>query len=184
VFRVNTDGTSFTNLHSFTGGSDGAGPNAGVILSGNTLYGTAEQGGSSANGTVFAVNTNGTGFANLYSFTARDPVTYTNSDGCNPYGGLILSGNSLYGTAELGGSLAYGTLFALKLVPILGIAPAGNQVVLSWPTWSQNFGLQTTTNLSSGSWSNVTSGITTAGADYVFTNKVNSKAAFFRLLQQ
>jgi len=133
---------------------------------------------------VFAVNTNGTGFANLYSFTARDPVTYTNRDGCNPWAGLILSGNTLYGTAELGGSLAYGTLFALSLVPSLGIVQAGKQVVLSWPTWAPNFGLQITTNLSSGSWSNITSGITNAGANYVFTNKMNSKAAFFRLRQQ
>ena len=40
VFAVNTDGTGFTNLYSFTDGSDGANPNAGLILSGNTLYGT------------------------------------------------------------------------------------------------------------------------------------------------
>ena len=70
VFAVNTDGTGFTTLHSFTGGSDGADPNAGLILSGNTLYGTASHGGSSGNGTVFAVNTDGTGFTNLHSFTA------------------------------------------------------------------------------------------------------------------
>ena len=45
-------------------------PYGGLILSGNTLYGTAQYGGSSGNGTVFAVNTDGTGFTNLYSFTA------------------------------------------------------------------------------------------------------------------
>src|SRR5450759_5024892 len=45
---------TFTNLHSFTApsgsnstNSDGAVPYAGLILSGNILYGTAEQGGSS-----------------------------------------------------------------------------------------------------------------------------------------
>ena len=77
VFAVNTDGTGFTNLHSFTAksglastNSDGAYPSAGLILSGNTLYGTANGGGSSGNGTVFAVNTDGTGFTNLHSFTA------------------------------------------------------------------------------------------------------------------
>ena len=42
-----------------------------LILSGNTLYGTASSGGSSGDGTVFAVNTDGTGFTTLHSFTWR-----------------------------------------------------------------------------------------------------------------
>src|SRR5260370_34822433 len=55
----------FTTLYNFTGGSDGANPTAGVILSNNTLYGTASVGGGSGAGTVFAVNSDGTGFSNL-----------------------------------------------------------------------------------------------------------------------
>ena len=43
----------------------------GLILSGNTLYGTAYYGGSAGNGTVFALNTNGTGFTTLHTFTAE-----------------------------------------------------------------------------------------------------------------
>jgi len=88
----------FTNLYNFTGGSDGASPEAGLILSGNTLYGTARPGGSSSNGTVFAVQTDGTGFTNLHSFTAMSGSLSTNSDGAAPYAGLILLGNTLYGT--------------------------------------------------------------------------------------
>src|SRR6266853_1211137 len=73
---------SFTTLHSFSG-SDGANPYAGLISSGNTLYGTAAFGGSSDNGTVFAVNTDGSGFTTLYSFTAGSGSFFnvTNSDG-------------------------------------------------------------------------------------------------------
>src|ERR1041384_7744096 len=52
VFAVNTDGTGFTNLYSFTGGSDGANPIGGLILSSNTLYGTTQLGGSSGQGTA------------------------------------------------------------------------------------------------------------------------------------
>src|SRR6266478_6055859 len=103
VFALNTDGTGFTNLH------NNAGNRAGLILSGNTLYGTADSGGSSGNGTVFAVNTDGMGFTNLHSFTATsgsDP-NFTNSDGANPYAGLLLSGDTLYGTASGGGSWGY-----------------------------------------------------------------------------
>ena len=106
VFAVNTDGTGFTTLYSFTGGSDGDSPRAGLILSGNTLYGTANGGGSSGNGTVFAVSTVGTGFTTLHSFAS--------SDGVNPQARLILLGNTLYGTTTGGGSSFDGTVFALN----------------------------------------------------------------------
>jgi uncharacterized repeat protein (TIGR03803 family) len=111
VFAINTDGTGFSVLHSFTGGSDGAYPSAGLVLLGNTLYSTAHSGGDSGYGTLFAVNTDGTGFTNLYSFTGG-------SDGANPIGGLILSSNTLYGTTRNGGSSGNGTAFSLPLPPL------------------------------------------------------------------
>jgi len=107
VFAVNTNGMCFTNLHSFTGGNDGAYPVGGLVLSGNTLYGTAENAGSSGVGTVFDVQTDGTAFTILYSFT-------NGSDGAISDGRLILSGNTLYGTAEYGGSSGDGTVFAVN----------------------------------------------------------------------
>jgi uncharacterized repeat protein (TIGR03803 family) len=42
-------------LHSFGGTNDGAGPAAKLIEIGGTLYGTTSRGGTSDNGTVFAV---------------------------------------------------------------------------------------------------------------------------------
>ena len=78
------------------------------------LYGTASKGGSSDNGTVFAIHTDGTGFTNLYSFSAEDSETVTNTDGANPEGALVLSGNILYGTAFHGGSMSDGTLFSIN----------------------------------------------------------------------
>src|ERR1035437_856594 len=120
VFAVNTDGTGFMNVYNFTPlynstNSDGAGLQAGLILSSNTLYGTAVQGGSSAGGTVFKVNTDGTGFTNLHSFTAASGPLGTNSDGANPFAGLILSNNTLYGTTSYGGSLGDGTVCAVNI---------------------------------------------------------------------
>jgi uncharacterized repeat protein (TIGR03803 family) len=112
VFAANTDGTLFsngtifTNLHSFANG-DGINPYDGLVLSGNTLYGTAYQGGSQSVGTVFAINTDGTGFSNLHSFSSS-------SDGANPFGGLILSGKTLYGTTSSGGKYGNGTVFAIN----------------------------------------------------------------------
>ena len=102
VFKVNTNGTAFTNLHNFTGhsGWDGYSPYAGLIGSGSTLYGTTFIGGVPENGTVFAINTDGTGFTNLHVFTATPP-TEVNSDGMRPYAGLVLAGNVLFGTAQM-----------------------------------------------------------------------------------
>ncbi len=121
VFKLNTDGSGFTNLHSFTAldpvagtNDDGANPVAGLILSGNVLYGTAVNGGSSGYGAVFKLNTDGTDFSTLHGFTALDPVNYTNSDGAAPYDELILSGNTLYGTAARGGCSGRGTVFAVN----------------------------------------------------------------------
>ncbi len=124
VFALNTDGTGFTNLYTFTAtstnssgaytNSDGAYPSAGLILSANTLYGTALDGGSAGSGTVFALNTDGTGFRNLHSFTASPfSAPFANSDGANPQADLVLSVNTLYGTAAYGGASGKGTVFAV-----------------------------------------------------------------------
>ncbi len=105
---------TFTDLYSFTAlagngtNSDGAYPSAGLILSGNTLYGTTYAGGTNGSGTVFAVNTDGTGHTNLYSFAGYP------SGGAGPYAGLILSGNTLYGTTSEGGSYNSGTVYAVS----------------------------------------------------------------------
>jgi uncharacterized repeat protein (TIGR03803 family) len=116
VFKVNTDGTGFTNLHSFTAGpnNDGAGPAAGLVLSGSTLYGTAAGGGSRDEGTVFKLDTDGTGFTNLHSFGTPPPPSYTNIDGATSYANLLFVGNTLYGTASKGGDSGNGTVFALN----------------------------------------------------------------------
>ena len=118
VFAVNTNGSGFTNLHSFTTtsgspatNSDGASPYESLILSGSTLYGMTPAGGNSGNGVVFRLNTDGSGFTNLHSFTATSGSTFrTNSDGAQPRG-LILLSNTLYGTASGGGSSGQGTVF-------------------------------------------------------------------------
>src|SRR6266446_3259212 len=195
VFAVNTDGSGFTNLHSFTAtaGSastniDGANPYGGLILSGNTLYGTAENGGSSGNGTVFAVNTDGTGFTTLYNFTATSITpfgVYTNSDGANPAAGLILSGNTLYGTAQYGGSSSVGTVFSLSLPvpPKLTIIRSGANVILTWPTNATGFTLLTTTNLVSPIWTTNSPAPVVVNGQNTVTNAISGTQQFFRLSQ-
>src|ERR1039457_270683 len=75
VFRVNTDGTGYTNLHEFAGNpfagypNDGSGPaESSLTLDGSTLYGMTQQGGSNNIGAVFKMNTDGSSYTNLHSF--------------------------------------------------------------------------------------------------------------------
>jgi len=107
VFKINNDGTGYTILHSFTGSSDGSGPNGSLMLSGSTLYGMTEAGGNSNGGTVFKINNDGTGYTILHSFTGS-------SDGKNPHGSLTLSGSTLYGMTEASGSGGGGTVFKIN----------------------------------------------------------------------
>lgn len=110
-------------IYSFKGGqSDGANPEAGLILtSKGVLYGTTEAGGTTGNGTVFSL-TPATGGAwtevVLYSFagapfacgTAGQPAC----DGANPMGSLTMSKTgTLYGTTYSGGTANWGTVFSL-----------------------------------------------------------------------
>jgi len=123
VFSINTNGAGFTVLRSFSAGNtnaagiytnaDGANPEAGLILSGTNLYGAAYLGGSAGSGTLFKLGTNGAGYTVLKTFSAADPDTGTNSDGANPYTDLMLSGVTLFGTAESGGTGGNGTVFML-----------------------------------------------------------------------
>jgi uncharacterized repeat protein (TIGR03803 family) len=187
VFAINTNGTGFTSLHSFAAipfppgpytNSDGATPLAGLILSGSTLYGTTTGGGSSGNGTVFAINTNGTGFTNLHDFTY--------SDGVFAQGGLVLSGNTLYGTAMQGGTSGNGTVFSISFTPQLTITPSGANVILTWPTNVAGFDytgyiLQSATNLFSPVWNPVSPPPTVVNGQNAVTNPISGSQQFFRL---
>jgi uncharacterized repeat protein (TIGR03803 family) len=188
VFAVGTDGTGFKTLHSFTN-TDGVGPLSGLLLSGSTLYGTAQNGGRFGNGTVFAINTDGTGFTVLHDFTdvGHDSFSvYTNSDGANPYSGLILSSNTLYGTAVNGGTSGVGTVFSISLPvtpPQLTIAPSAANVILTWPTTATGYTLQSTTNLASPIWTTNLPAPVVVNGQYAVTNPISGSQQFFRLSQ-
>ena len=191
VFTINTNGSNFTPLYSLTAyyeipfNSSGATPLGGLILSGNTLYGTAFEGGNDGNGTVFAVKTNGAGFTSLYSFTVFERHGYTNSDGANPYAGMILSGNTLYGTANYGGTNGYGTVFSLSLPvpPQLTLTLSEAKVILMWPTNVTGFTLQSTTNLASPVWTAVSPTQVVVNTNSVVTNATSGAQMFYRLSQ-
>jgi uncharacterized repeat protein (TIGR03803 family) len=109
VFAMKTDGSGFAVLHTFAGGAaNGSYPSAGLLVGGaGNLYGTALSGGASGSGTIFTIESNGSGFARLHSF-AGPP-----EDGSGPYASLVGRGRTLYGTTRSGGSHNSGTVFAL-----------------------------------------------------------------------
>lgn len=242
VFAIKADGTGFTNLHSFMASSDGANPIGRLLLSGSTLYGTAQTGGSSSNGTVFAINTNGTGFKTLHSFTARSENNGpggTNSDGVHPssgvvlsvntlYGttyaggssdggtvfsvnvdgtaftivhdftggtdgansqaGLILNGNTLYGTTYWGGTYGRGNVFSLAFPPQLTTVPSGPNLILTWPTNYAGFDysgytLRSTTNLTSTVWTTNLPPPVIVNGQHNVTIPMSGTQQFFRLSQ-
>jgi uncharacterized repeat protein (TIGR03803 family) len=111
VFSLNPDGSSYTNLHNFTGtnGADGSFPFASLCQGlDDALYGTTQAGGSNDLGAVFKLNPDGTGYAILHHFSGGTV------DGRLPLGGLVQGSDGLlYGTTYYGGTNDLGTVFKL-----------------------------------------------------------------------
>jgi len=104
-------------LYSFTGGSDGANPVAGLVVdAAGNLYGTTASGGTPQQqccGLVFELSPGAHGSwteSVLYRFNGSP------NDGATPLAGLIFdSAGRLYGTTESGGAYGAGTVFELTL---------------------------------------------------------------------
>ena len=105
--------TPFSVLHNFTGGRDGAIPNAGVTVdSAGNLYGTTVLGGNGF-GAIYELKLhNGSYLVNsLYNFNGT-------RDGAYPFDRVVFGpSGALYGTASGGGQNSYGVVFKLRPSP-------------------------------------------------------------------
>ena len=116
VFSITTDGV-LTSLYSFTGGTDGSFPRAGLAVGPDGgLYGTTTGGGNTTLnaglgfGAVFDILTNGS----MITLAA-----FNGTNGVSPQGTLALgSDNNFYGTTLHGGAdflTGYGTIFRVTI---------------------------------------------------------------------
>jgi uncharacterized repeat protein (TIGR03803 family) len=106
VYELDASGKE-TVLHSFLGGTDGSFPYGGLIRdSAGNLYGTTQEGGSTAGfGTVYTVNAAGQETV-LYGFTGG-------ADGGFPQGVIRDPAGNLYGTTGSGGT-GFGVVYELN----------------------------------------------------------------------
>ncbi len=184
VFKMGMNGTGFATLHAFDNDTDGNAPVSGLILYGNTLFGTAGSGGSSGAGTLFCVDSDGKNFRNLHHFAGISDSFHTNSEGANPEASLVLSGNTLFGTAVSGGSWGFGTIFRLFVQPQLKMSRSEGNVVLAWPANSTGFILQTTTNLIPPTlWRTAFPEPVVVNGEAIVTNAISDAQQFYRLAQ-
>ena len=124
VFRVDPAGNE-TVLYNFTGGADGAFPQAPVIRdSAGNLYGTTNGGGTGLQGVVFKLDPAGQETV-LHDFVGG-------TDGKYPVAGLIRDGaGNLYGTTSAGGGpnlCDWGS--AISCGVVFEIDPAGQETIL------------------------------------------------------
>jgi len=105
IFKIS--GGGLTVLHNFTGAApEGKYPVAGLLLGTNgNFYGTTEQGGTGAAGTIFRMTPAG-GLVTLHGFNGVD--------GYLPDASLIQVGGNYYGTTTAGGTANAGAVYRMS----------------------------------------------------------------------
>jgi uncharacterized repeat protein (TIGR03803 family) len=107
IFSLDTIGTNFSVLHSFTGSSL-SNPRGSLIVNSGKVYGMTYGAGSHNSGSIFSMDTTGSNYSVLHDFAMFS------GGGMAPYGGLTLDSGKLYGMAYAGGSSNVGTIFSIN----------------------------------------------------------------------
>jgi uncharacterized repeat protein (TIGR03803 family) len=108
MFSIDTNGSGYKNLLNFntTTGELTTSSYASLTLSGGKLFGMAYGGGAHGDGTIFSIDTDGSGFKDIFSFDG--------TNGEAPFGSLIILGNKLYGMTNQGGAHDSGNVFSIN----------------------------------------------------------------------
>jgi hypothetical protein len=179
-------------------------------LSGDILYGRTRAGGHEGVGTIYKLNTDGSGYAILNSsfdlglqnrslalvantlYWGGGAVN-TDGTGLTVFGtsvvsglpslvsGLIYSGNTLYGTTSSDG-MGSGTVFSILVPPKLSVALSWQNILVTWPTNAVGFNLQSATTLANGGdWQDSATVPTQINGQNVVSMGITNPASFYRL---
>ena len=114
VFRLVTDGSGYTTLHTCgSSNGDGSSPTALIQGADGALYGVTQSGGTNYGGVVFRLGTDGLAYSVLYNFGIEIPPTYFNGDGLSPVALTQGADGVLYGVTQTGGTNGVGNVFRL-----------------------------------------------------------------------
>lgn len=108
IYKINTDGTAYTDLYDFDRDAGNAVYPIGIpVVMGNVLYGIASESilQQAATSAIYKINTDGNGFAVIKQFSHYDGIAAET---------LIAVGDTLYGTTRVGGSNESGTIFKIN----------------------------------------------------------------------
>jgi uncharacterized repeat protein (TIGR03803 family) len=107
VYKVSSAGGDLSVVRVFNAGTEGYGINRLIQLADGLLYGTAENGGTTGNGTIFRMTTAGV-VSLMHTFAGG-------AGGAAPDGALVLATDGmLYGTTRSGGTGNGGTIFKIN----------------------------------------------------------------------
>jgi hypothetical protein len=183
--------TTVAGFSGNTGSTDGpasvamfSSPNGIAVDAGETLY-VADQ----YNYTIRKIVPSGGSW--VVSTVGGAPLQAGTADGTGssarfyrPWGIATDAAGNLYVADSMNNTIRKGTPTTTSL-PALVIFLSANQVVLSWPTSASNYVLETAQTLDpAASWTALTNGIVTSGANHFLTNDVAAGPAFFRLHRQ
>jgi len=190
IFKIQTDGSGYTVLHSFAGGAGGSHPYGALTLSGSLLYGMTSSGGTAGYGTIFRLGADGSGYT-----VVHDLANW--AGGAYPYGGLTLSGNTLYGMTSEGGAVGLGVIFKLEGATLITLRSftglrSGDDVVLKWETGAEiaNAGFHVWRSLAkAGPYARITQTLIAAegspsqGANYTYTDRNRPERTWYYKLE-
>jgi uncharacterized repeat protein (TIGR03803 family) len=126
TFRMASDGSAFTTLHSLAAATEGDLPSGPLLLhSDGLLYGAARFQGTGGSGTLYRLRPDGSSFEILHAFLSP-------SEGSGPQGGLADGGDGfLYGTTTSGATNGGGSVFRLnpteRTIGIVYAFPGGSE---------------------------------------------------------
>ncbi|MCE7992289.1 MAG: T9SS type A sorting domain-containing protein [Roseivirga sp.] len=162
IFHIDNDGSNFTKVHDFEAGKGD--PEGTLLYAYGKLWGTTKgtKVGYPATlnsnvtdfGTVFSINTDGSGFEVVHEFTKSSIAHSDFLNGRNPEGSLVAFDGKIWGMTPFGGSSisngAYGVIFQIDPIELVyekvhsftaggGIIPRGNLYVYENALWGMTY---------------------------------------------